>query len=61
MIRLALILHVFIGATLSGVGVIAALVSGQDSVAMLLLSAGAGFVLAIPVSALVARSLYAAN
>lgn len=59
MIRLALMLHLFIGATLSGVAVIAALVSGHDSVAMLLLSAGTGFILAVPVSAGVARRLYA--
>lgn len=52
-------LHLFIGATLSGVAVIAALVSGHDSVAMLLLSAGTGFILAVPVSAGVARRLYA--
>lgn len=57
MVRLALILHLFIGATLSGMAVIASLVTGHDSAAMLLLAAGTGFILAVPVSAIVARRL----
>ncbi|MQQ07909.1 CTP synthetase [Epibacterium sp. SM1979] len=58
MLRLALILHVFIGATLCGVGVIAALVMGYTSAAAILVGAGLGFVAALPVSWAVAKSLY---
>ncbi len=59
MLRLALILHLFIGATLGGVGVIAALVAGVNSGLMLFLVALAGFLLAFPVSWKVAQALYA--
>jgi len=60
MLRLALILHIFIGSTLAGSAVIAALVLGYASLWAILIVALAGFVAAIPVSALVARKLYAA-
>ncbi|MCG7627564.1 CTP synthetase [Epibacterium sp. MM17-32] len=58
MFRLALILHIFIGSTLAGSAVIAALVLGQSSLWGILIAALVGFVVAIPVSAWVARKLY---
>lgn len=58
MLGLGLILHLFIGATLSGVGVIAALIAGYDTLMPILAAAGIGFVGAFPVSWAVARQLY---
>lgn len=57
MLRLAMILHFVIAATLMGVGVIAVLVMGQTKPMPIILSAVVGFVLAIPVSWLVARAI----
>ncbi|QIE47099.1 CTP synthetase [Pseudohalocynthiibacter aestuariivivens] len=51
------VLHLFIGATLAGIGVIAALVMGHASVPVLLGAALVGFVAAAPVSWLLARKL----
>ena len=59
MLRLASILHLFIGATLAGVAVIAALIFGVSSGLGLLLCAVAGFTIAFPVSWKVAQALYA--
>ncbi|MBE1292069.1 MAG: CTP synthetase [Shimia sp.] len=59
MLRLALMLHIFIGSTLAGVGVIATLVMGGNSGLMMLAAALAGFVVAFPVSWKVAQALYA--
>ena len=58
MFRLALILHLFIGSTLAGSAIIAALVTGQDSVQMILIAAIAGFLVGFPVSWIVAKKLY---
>ncbi len=58
MLRLGLILHLFIGSTLAGIGVIAALVSGFDTLYPILITAALGFVLAVPVTWLVTRALY---
>lgn len=58
MLRLSLILHVFIGATLSGVAIVAALVAGVASLWVILGVALAGFVIAFPVSHMIARKLY---
>ena len=58
MLRLALILHLFIGSTLAGIGVIAALVSGLDTLNPILISAAAGFILSVPVTWLVTRQLW---
>ncbi len=58
MLRLAFILHLFIGSTLAGSAVIAALVMGQDSPQTILIAAGVGFLAAFPVTWLVARRLY---
>ena len=57
MVRLALILHIFIGATLAGVAVIAALVTGWDTLLPILGAAALGFVVAFPVSWAVARAI----
>lgn len=58
MLRLGFILHLFIGSTLAGTGVIAALVSGFDTLNPILITAGLGFLLAVPVTWLVTRALY---
>lgn len=58
MVRLAMLLHLFIGATLSGSAVIAVLVTGLSSGLMILGAAALGFLLAFPISFLLARRLY---
>lgn len=58
MLRLGFILHLFIGSTLAGTGVIAALVSGFDTLNPILITAVLGFLLAVPVTWLVTRALY---
>lgn len=58
MFRLALILHIFIGSTLAGSAVIAALVMGQDTIYPILIAAIVGFVAAFPISYIIARKLY---
>ncbi|MEC8294855.1 MAG: CTP synthetase [Pseudomonadota bacterium] len=58
MLRLAAILHLFIGATLSGTCLIIALVMGHDTVVGLLTAALIGFVLSLPLTYVVARKLY---
>lgn len=60
MFRLALILHLFIGSTLAGSAIIAALVTGQDSARMIVIAALVGFIAGFPVSYLVAKKLYEA-
>ncbi len=58
MFRLALILHVFIGSTIAGSAVTAALVVGQDTAQMIVIAAAAGFLAAFPLSWVVAKKLY---
>ncbi|MDX5382493.1 MAG: CTP synthetase [Rhodobacterales bacterium] len=58
MLRLGFILHLFIGSTLAGVGVIAALTTGYDSLYPILIAALVGFVAAFPVTWAVTRKLY---
>ncbi|WP_299851610.1 CTP synthetase [uncultured Roseovarius sp.] len=58
MFRLALILHLFIGSTLAGSAVIAALASGHDTLIPILIAAAIGFCAAFPVSWAVARKLW---
>lgn len=58
MLRLGFILHLFIGATLAGVGVIAALGTGFDSLYPILGAALIGFLAAFPVTWVVTRKLY---
>jgi len=57
MSRLALVLFIFLGATMAGSLVVAALVLGHDSVAALLVAAGAGVLVAAVASWLAARQL----
>ena len=54
---LILVLHLFIGSTIAGTLIIAALVIGQDSVAALVGAGVAGYVVAVPVSWLLAKQL----
>jgi len=58
MLRLGFILHLFIGSTLAGIGVIAALVAGYDTLYPILIAAVGGFLIAFPVTWLVTRKLY---
>ncbi|MDG1129059.1 CTP synthetase [Seohaeicola saemankumensis] len=58
MLRLGFILHLFIGSTLAGIGVIAALVTGYDSLYPILIAALLGFLAAFPVTWAVTRKLY---
>lgn len=57
MLRLTLILHAFVGSTLAGIGVIAVLVAGMDTVPMILGSAVLGFLLGFPASYVVAKRI----
>ncbi|MBL9056040.1 MAG: CTP synthetase [Rhodobacteraceae bacterium] len=57
MARLMMILFSMISTTLMGVGVIIALVSGNDTLTPILIAAACGLVLALPVTWLVARQL----
>jgi hypothetical protein len=59
MIRLAAVLYSIIATSLAGTGVIAVLVAGNDSVPVILGAAGAGALLAVPASYLVARQITA--
>lgn len=59
MLPLTLILHIFIGSTLAGSAVIAALASGYDTLQPILIAAAVGFVASIPVSWYVARQISA--
>jgi len=58
MIWLMVILHVFIGSTLAGSFVIAALAMGHDTLTRILVTAAAGFAVAFAVSWIVAKQLY---
>jgi uncharacterized membrane protein len=58
MLRLGFILHLFIGSTLAGIGVIAALVSGYDTLYPILIAALVGYVLSLPATWAVTRALY---
>jgi len=58
MFRLSLILHLFIGSTIAGSAIIAALVTGNDTLYPIVIAGVVGFVGAFPVSYLVARKLY---
>lgn len=57
MLRLTMILFSMISTTLMGVGIVIALTTGYDSLQPILLAAAIGFVLAVPVSAIIAREL----
>ncbi|AGI69175.1 hypothetical protein OAN307_c37160 [Octadecabacter antarcticus 307] len=57
MLRLASILYSIIATTLTGSLVIASLTMGYDTLAPILIAAGIGAVLAVPVSVVVARAI----
>ncbi len=57
MLRLTLLMFSIISTALMGSAVIIALTIGQDTLIPILVAAAAGFVLAIPVSWLVARQI----
>lgn len=57
MLRLASILYTLISTTLAGTGVIAVLVAGYDTLVPILIAAGIGAVIALPISWAVARSM----
>ena len=57
MLRLASILYSIISTTLAGTAVIGVLVAGYDTLTPILLAAGAGAVIALPISWLVANQL----
>jgi predicted PurR-regulated permease PerM len=59
MFRIALLLFSMIATTLAGSAVIVALTIGQDTAGPILTAAASGFLLAIPVTWLVARRLAA--
>lgn len=61
MLWLMTILHLFIGSTLAGVGIVVLLVMGQGGAWALGGAVLAGFVLAFPVAWLVARALHDDN
>ncbi|MFP4303952.1 CTP synthetase [Rhodosalinus sp.] len=58
MFKLALVLHIFIGATLAGSAVIAVLVAGYGTLWPIVIAALVGFVGGFPVSWIIARQLY---
>lgn len=58
MFRLAFTLHFVIGATLAGVAVVAALVSGQDTLRPILIAAGLGYLISFPIAWLVTKKIY---
>lgn len=58
MLRLGFILHLFIGSTVAGSAVIAALVLGGDTLVPILIAAAIGFVAAVPVTYIVTKKLY---
>lgn len=58
MFKLALVLHIFIGATLAGSAIIAVLVAGYGTLWPIVIAGLAGFIGGFPVSWLVARQLY---
>jgi predicted phosphoribosyltransferase len=58
MLRLGLILYLFIGTTMAGSAMVAALAAGYDTTQPVVLSVLAGFLVAIPVAWAVARALY---
>ncbi len=57
MFRLASMLYSIIATSLAGAGVITVLTMGYDSLTPILLAAGCGALLALPVAFLVARAL----
>lgn len=57
MLRLAFTLYSLIGTTLGGSFMVAALVTGYDTLVPILIAAAAGFVLAVPMSYFIAKAM----
>ncbi|MEQ9039302.1 MAG: CTP synthetase [Silicimonas sp.] len=57
MIPLFLIVHIFVGTTLAGSAMVAALTLGYDTLQPLLVAALIGFIVAFPVSWFVAKEI----
>ena len=57
MLFLTLIIHILVGTTLAGSGLIAALTLGFDSAQSLIISGAVGFLVGFPVSWFVAREI----
>ncbi len=57
MIRLTLLLFTFIGATLAGSLIVAALTMGYDTLVPIVVAGAIGFAVALPVAWVVARKL----
>lgn len=58
MLRLALILYLFIGTTLAGSAMVAALAMGFDTTQPVMVSAALGALVGIPVAWVIAQALY---
>ena len=58
MLALTLIIRIFLGATLSGAAIVAALVLGYHTLTPILIAAAIGFLAAFPVSYAVAKALH---
>lgn len=54
---LTIILHLFVGTTLAGSAIVALLVVGSGTMTSILATAIAGYIVAIPVSVVIARAL----
>lgn len=59
MVRLAFILYSLIGTTLAGSAMVFALTAGWDTLQPLLIAAGLGAVVALPVSIMIAKAIIA--
>ena len=57
MLPLLLILHIFIGAALSGAAVVGVLALGYESLTAILIAAGFGFLIAFPLSYAVLKKI----
>jgi hypothetical protein len=57
MLRLAVVIYIFLGPTLAGAAIVAALTMGLFDTASVLAAAVAGFVLALPASWVVAKQI----
>ncbi len=57
MLPLFLLIHIFVGSTIAGSAVIAALTLGYDTLAPIIIAAALGFVISFPASWLVAKQI----
>lgn len=60
MFRLSMILHLFVGSTIAGSAIVAALVAGMDGYRLISMIAVIGFLVSFPVSYVIAKKLYEA-